>query len=258
MPLARLNPGNPSEEGSVRAIALAMPVPDRTADDHDSRLPIAQVPRNRSWRKVTAKSWSRERGVPGAVARGNDNLFPGWARSSSCFTQPERTMKVSSLPRARIFVWFAPAVVGFFGCGGTATSSPPGTKDDAAALSAGGVAARAKTRSARAVAPPARAAQLRDRVAPLVPAAARPARVAFLAPAAARPARVAFLAPAAARPARVAAPAAPEARPCNGRSDHCDGRVDHRHGRQHDRQRRQPGNRGPQWKRWYGRRRWHS
>jgi beta-glucanase (GH16 family) len=35
-------------------------------------------------------------------------------------------------------VWFAPAVVGLFGCGGTATSSPQGTKDDAAALSAGG------------------------------------------------------------------------------------------------------------------------
>jgi beta-glucanase (GH16 family) len=47
-------------------------------------------------------------------------------------------MKVSSSPRARIFVSFALAVVGLFGCGGTATSSPQGTKDDAAALSAGG------------------------------------------------------------------------------------------------------------------------
>ena len=47
-------------------------------------------------------------------------------------------MKVSCLPRARLLVWFAPAVVGLFGCGGTATSRPPGTKDDAAALSDGG------------------------------------------------------------------------------------------------------------------------
>ena len=47
-------------------------------------------------------------------------------------------MKVSSLPRARLLVWFAPAVVGLFGCGGTATSSSQGTKDDAAAPSAAG------------------------------------------------------------------------------------------------------------------------
>lgn len=48
-------------------------------------------------------------------------------------------MRVSSLPRSRLFVWFAPAVVvGFFGCGNSTASSPAGIKADAAALSAGG------------------------------------------------------------------------------------------------------------------------
>ena len=48
-------------------------------------------------------------------------------------------MKVCSLPRTLLFVWFAPMVVlGLFGCRGAATSSPPVIKDDAAALSADG------------------------------------------------------------------------------------------------------------------------
>jgi beta-glucanase (GH16 family) len=46
-------------------------------------------------------------------------------------------MKVSFLPHTRFFVWFAPAVVvGLFGC--EKSTNSPGTKDDAAALSAGG------------------------------------------------------------------------------------------------------------------------